>query len=110
MYSCKNEGSLILEIQQNSNTTYRIHDSNRVDADGNSRELHINKALEVMNLNVNSDPIVKTNIIEKNDSFIRTEILDKPYFKVEHINLKYFYSNNESFDFSHFICFEGFVN
>ena len=37
-----------------------------------------------MNLNVNSDPIVKTNIIEKNDSFIRTEILDKPYFKVEH--------------------------
>ena len=83
-----NEGSLILEIQQNSNTTYRIHDWNRVDADGNSRELHINKALEVMNLNVNSDPIVKTNIIEKNDSFIRTEILDKPYFKVEHINLK----------------------
>ena len=83
-----NAGSLILEIQQNSNTTYRIHDWNRVDADGNSRELHINKALEVMNLNVNNDPIVKTNIIEKNDSFIRTKILDKPYFKVEHINLK----------------------
>lgn len=83
-----NEGSLILEIQQNSNTTYRIHDWNRVDAYGNSRELHINKALEVVNLNVNSDPILKTNIIEKNDSFIRTEILDKPYFKVEHINVK----------------------
>ena len=83
-----NEGSLILEIQQNSNTTYRIHDWNRVDADGNSRELHINKALEVMSLNVNNDPIVKTNIIDKNNSFIRTEILDKPYFKVEHINLK----------------------
>ena len=91
-----NAGSLILEIQQNSNTTYRIHDWNRVDTDGNSRELHINKALEVMNLNVNNDPIVKTNIIEKNDSFIHTEIIDKPYFKVEHINLKNIFTQKKN--------------
>ena len=83
-----NEGSLILEIQQNSNTTYRIHDWNRVDSDGNSRELHLNKALEVANLNANINPTLKTNLIEKNDSFVLTEILNKPYFKVEHINLK----------------------
>ncbi len=41
------EGILIAEIQQNSNLTYRIYDYGRVDANGNPRELHIDKALEV---------------------------------------------------------------
>ncbi len=40
-------GILIAEIQQNSNTTYRIYDYNRVDSQGNTRPLHIDKALDV---------------------------------------------------------------
>lgn len=40
------EGNLLLEIQQNSDTTYRISDWSRVDADGKPRELHIKNALE----------------------------------------------------------------
>lgn len=40
-------GLLVAEIQQSSNTTFRLHDWNRVDGDGNSRELHINESLEV---------------------------------------------------------------
>ena len=40
-------GILICEIQQNSNTTYRVFDFNRRDKNGNLRELHIDKALEV---------------------------------------------------------------
>jgi mannose-6-phosphate isomerase len=44
------EGILICEIQQNSNTTYRVYDWGRLDANGNSRELHINKALDVSKL------------------------------------------------------------
>jgi mannose-6-phosphate isomerase len=43
-------GLLIAEIQQNSNTTYRVYDYNRKDKDGNSRELHIDNAVEVTNL------------------------------------------------------------
>lgn len=43
-------GILICEIQQNSNTTYRVFDFNRRDKNGNLRELHIDKALEVSNL------------------------------------------------------------
>ncbi len=38
------EGSLICEIQQNSNITYRIYDWNRHDCNGKPRELHIDKA------------------------------------------------------------------
>ena len=44
------KGILIAEIQQNSNTTYRIYDYGRVGADGKPRELHIDKAVEVTNL------------------------------------------------------------
>lgn len=43
-------GILICEIQQNSNTTYRVYDYNRRDKDGNLRPLHIEKALAVSNL------------------------------------------------------------
>ncbi len=41
-------GILICEIQQNSNSTYRVYDYDRRDAQGNTRELHIAKALDVM--------------------------------------------------------------
>lgn len=44
------EGLLICEIQQNSNTTYRVYDYNRKGADGKPRELHIDKALDVAKL------------------------------------------------------------
>ena len=41
------KGILIAEIQQNSNTTYRVYDYGRVGKDGKPRELHIEKALDV---------------------------------------------------------------
>ena len=41
------EGILIAEVQQNSNTTYRVSDYGRLGADGKPRPLHIEKALEV---------------------------------------------------------------
>ncbi|MBR3666319.1 MAG: class I mannose-6-phosphate isomerase [Ruminococcus sp.] len=41
------KGILIAEIQQNSNTTYRIYDYGRVGKDGKPRELHVDKAKDV---------------------------------------------------------------
>ncbi len=41
-------GCLLLEIQQNSNTTYRIYDWNRTDEQGRHRELHLEKALQAI--------------------------------------------------------------
>lgn len=43
-------GILICEIQQNSNTTYRVYDYDRRGKDGKPRELHIAKAAEVADL------------------------------------------------------------
>jgi mannose-6-phosphate isomerase len=40
------EGNLIVEIQQNSDTTYRVFDWNRVGLDGKPRDLHIGESME----------------------------------------------------------------
>lgn len=42
------KGVTILEVQQNSNLTYRLYDYGRPDAAGNPRELHIERALDVL--------------------------------------------------------------
>ena len=43
-------GILICEIQQNSNCTYRMYDYDRKDKFGNKRELHIDKAIDVVDV------------------------------------------------------------
>lgn len=43
------EGNLICEIQQSSNCTYRLYDYDRRDKFGNPRQLHLEKALDVLN-------------------------------------------------------------
>ena len=48
-------GILICEIQQNSNTTYRVYDYNRRDKDGNLRPLHVDKALAGSDLKKSPD-------------------------------------------------------
>jgi mannose-6-phosphate isomerase len=49
-------GALIVEIQENSNLTYRMYDYDRVDKNGKKRELHVEKALEVANLKASTEP------------------------------------------------------
>lgn len=49
------KGAFICEVQQNSNKTYRVYDYDRRDKNGNARELHIEKALDVTNLEPNRE-------------------------------------------------------
>ena len=62
------KGCLICEIQQNSNLTYRVYDYGRKDKNGNERELHIEKALKVTNLN-KFEPITIENCLGKCEYF-----------------------------------------
>lgn len=41
------KGIVVLETQQSSDTTYRVYDYDRKDSEGNTRELHLEKAIEV---------------------------------------------------------------
>lgn len=53
------EGLLIYELQQNSDTTFRLYDWDRLDASGKPRELHVQKAAEVMDLRVHDRHKIK---------------------------------------------------
>ena len=56
-------GCLICEVQQSSNVTYRLYDYGRKDADGNTRELHLEKALDVLNTEkMKSDPCEQNEV------------------------------------------------
>jgi mannose-6-phosphate isomerase len=44
-------GMVVCEVQEYSDLTYRVYDYGRVDSQGQPRELHIEKALEVINFN-----------------------------------------------------------
>ena len=70
------KGIVICEVQQNSNTTYRVYDYGRRDKDGNTRPLHIEKALEVSTLSRADDV---SDISSDADAIL----CDCGYFKVE---------------------------
>lgn len=75
-------GILICEIQQNSNTTYRVYDYARRGADGKLRELHVEKAIEVSSL-VPSDTADKQSKPESICGGTKTELASCEYFTTE---------------------------
>ena len=77
------EGCLILEIQQNSNTTYRLYDWGRVGADGQPRELHIDQAIDVINFDDNENPIVEPKVLVDTENFQCLDVLKCEYFQLE---------------------------
>lgn len=72
------KGILIAEIQQNSNTTYRIYDYGRVGNDGKPRELHIEKAKDVTALGPAKQ--YKSSEIESFDGFTKKLLASCDYF------------------------------
>ena len=80
-------GLMLVEIQQNSNTTYRLYDWNRVDDAGNSRELHLENGIKATNLNLNVKG--KQVLLQKKTTEYKQEILcASEYFITNKINLK----------------------
>jgi len=53
------EGLVIFEVQQNSDTTYRVFDWNRVGLDGKPRALHVRESLESINFNDFEPPLIR---------------------------------------------------
>jgi mannose-6-phosphate isomerase len=82
------EGVLIAEIQQNSNTTYRVYDWNRVDVDGQPRALHVDQALDVININQVRSNLPIAKIMEETHQLKREILCRNPYFTTERIIAK----------------------
>jgi len=101
-------GVLLAEIQQTSDITYRIFDWNRVDAQGNGRELHTDLALEAIDYKAQTN--YKTNF---HSTLNQTKpVVVCPYFTTNIIpilgTLIKDYSANDSFVI--YICTKGRVN
>lgn len=79
------EGILIYEVQQNSDTTYRVYDYDRVDKDGNKRELHIEKTKDVTK--VPFEKVVTNPKEEKVGKSTITYLANEKYFSVFKINV-----------------------
>jgi mannose-6-phosphate isomerase len=96
-------GLLIAEIQQTSDITYRLYDFDRVDADGNTRALHIDLALDA----INYDKIDAKRSYQKHEN-TSNEMVDCNYFTTNYIPLSgtmKFEKDGRSFHV--YMCTEG---
>jgi len=82
------EGAVIAEIQQNSNTTYRVYDWNRVGTDGNPRPVHIDKAIDVINFNCVEPGLAKPQLVYEGQGIRRQELCSNRYFTTERVELE----------------------
>ena len=98
-------GVLLAEIQQTSDITYRIYDWDRVDAQGNSRELHTDLALDAIDFEKKDD----FKLDYKKEMNTSSEIASCEYFTTNYLpvsgNLEKDYSNLDSFVI--YMCVDG---
>ena len=98
-------GALIAEIQESSNLTYRLFDYNRVDKNGKKRELHIEKALAVVNMQGSARPKQPLRVLKYRRGYAAEMLCCCKYFQVERVlvntercrELASFQSNSDSF-------------
>ena len=97
-------GVLLAEIQQTSDITYRVYDWDRVDSEGNHRELHNDIALEAFDFDMPDNYRVNYS----RDSQTSTELVSCPYFTINVIEVKtsLLVKNNHD-SFMIYMCVEG---
>jgi mannose-6-phosphate isomerase len=75
-------GLVVAEIQQTSDITYRLYDFERIDASGNTRELHVDLALDAINYDVVETQKEYTKKMNESNT-----VVDCPYFTTNFIPL-----------------------
>jgi mannose-6-phosphate isomerase len=79
------EGCLLLEIQQNSNTTFRVHDWDRVGPDGRPRALHLDQALKVIDWNDTESGLIRLPPLK---TIQPTLLFECPWFRAEKLGIQ----------------------
>jgi mannose-6-phosphate isomerase len=75
-------GLVIFEIQQNSDTTYRVFDWNRVGLDGQPRELHVSQSLASIDFNDLEPSLLPSAFVQRDGQRVRP-LVSGPLFAVE---------------------------
>jgi len=78
------DGLVIFEIQQNSDTTYRVFDWNRVGLDGKPRELHVAQSLASIDFNDFEPKLVPANY-RQGPNFKFRQLVEDPLFNVQEL-------------------------
>jgi mannose-6-phosphate isomerase len=91
-------GNVIVEVQQNSDTTYRVFDWNRVGLNGKVRELHIDESIESIDF-TDFEPVLQVPQGET--------LVDCPYFRVEKWDLAESRESSPPGSFAIFTLLEG---
>lgn len=76
-------GNLLLEIQQASTTTYRLHDYNRTDVNGHPRQLHVEKAMDVIDYSATDYGLARPQLLLDRETYIK----HTPYFTVTGVQI-----------------------
>lgn len=101
-------GIVICEIQQNSNTTYRVYDFHRKDAEGNLRDLHVEKAIDVSNLSPLDTNFSAQGEVEEFENYTKQVLVTCPYFTTTKYHIDGSFEHNVSKDsFEAIILLEG---
>ncbi len=79
------KGIVILETQQSSDITFRLYDYDRVDCEGNKRELHLEQAMAVMTCP--HQAVLQDNVKERVNNMESTRLIEGEYFTVYHWKL-----------------------
>lgn len=80
-------GCLVAEIQQSSNLTYRLYDYARTDKWGQKRELHLEKALDVVKLSSSTTPRQPLRVLKYKNGYASELLTRCRYFQVERMLL-----------------------
>jgi mannose-6-phosphate isomerase len=80
-------GNVIFEIQQNSDTTYRVFDWNRVDSQGKPRDLHIEQSLASIDFNDVEPDLIRGQLVGQSELKQRQLVCD-PLFAVNFCQLQ----------------------
>ncbi|MBQ4119806.1 MAG: class I mannose-6-phosphate isomerase [Clostridia bacterium] len=101
------EGILIAEVQQNSNTTYRVSDYGRLGADGKPRPLHIEKAVDVTKCEIPKMPYGQVGKVTQNGKNRIRELAKCDFFTAELLSLKDAFAVNTNESFVSLVVLEG---
>ncbi len=77
-------GLVILEIQQNSDTTYRVFDWNRVGLDGRPRALHLAEAMRSIDFSDTAPTLVSREFVEEEREGVR-RLVRHELFAIDHV-------------------------
>lgn len=101
-------GVLLAEIQQTSDITYRIYDWDRVDAEGNERDLHTNEAIDAIDYKAQENYQTDYSKVQNESN----EIVSCPYFttNVFPIKGKVNVNHHDKDSFVIYMCVSGAIN